>query len=588
MLDHGRLLDQDVFSFTRTGATYQTGQWLGEVVLAFVYRQASWLGVDLLRAVLVGAAVFFVARATARVQPHIGWAAVPILATILVSRTIWGDRPQLFTLALVPAVFDLLLAVRLERRPRLLWILPPLFVLWGNLHGAFAIGLVLVTVFAIEAVLVRESALRRPLVLALAACVVMTPFLAAGIPAVLGRRPLAPVALPRAIVVAACALFALAVATVAAVAAPRAPDLAAYPADALDALATAHGNLLNEYDWGGYLIFASPSHPLFIDGRRATLFLPGVLDAFEEAVRPHRHVRLDHRGPSGPARPMARRRPHRARVRGGVVARGDRAPRARGRPARDARRRCRARGASGPSPPGAPRGAAGDHALALRVRRPSAARGVRPLRRADLAAPGRTEGIVAGARRDRPAPRPLVESPRIERARTRPHPHRARGARAARWRLPPHRRAARGGRALRDAPHACGLRIVGLVGRSLPRAAALHRGGGRAEPAQRTGPHLRPCPRARPGDRVPRSRRAPRGGRAPAAGRVRLAHRGAPHAVLRDRGGPVSRGGGTGGARVARAARRHLGPRPRRFAGAVLVAGRRRRRRRAGGAAPPP
>ena len=119
MLDHGRLLDQDVFSFTRTGATYQTGQWLGEVVLAFVYRQASWLGVDVLRAVLVGAAAFFVARATARVQPHIGWAAVPILATILVSRTIWGDRPQLFTLALVPAVFDLLLAVRLERRPRL-------------------------------------------------------------------------------------------------------------------------------------------------------------------------------------------------------------------------------------------------------------------------------------------------------------------------------------------------------------------------------------------------------------------------------------------------------------------------------------
>src|SRR5207247_1438093 len=78
MLDHGRLLDQDVFSFTRTGATYQTGQWLGEVVLAFVYRQASWLGVDVLRAVLVGAAAFFVARATARVQPHIGWAAVPI------------------------------------------------------------------------------------------------------------------------------------------------------------------------------------------------------------------------------------------------------------------------------------------------------------------------------------------------------------------------------------------------------------------------------------------------------------------------------------------------------------------------------
>src|SRR5207245_2238317 len=212
------------------------------------------------------------------------------------------------------------------------------------------------------------------------ACVVMTPFLAAGIPAVLGRRPLAPVALPRAIVVAACALFALAVATVAAVAAPRAPDLAAHPADALDARAPSDRGV-GSSSRGREAFSRRPA------GRRCRLrrarddpgrerhrplvaSRDGTADA-RPRPRPHRRVRLDHRGPSGPARPMARRRPHRARVRRGVVARGDRAPRARGRPARDARRRRGARGASGPSPRGAPRGAAGAHALPLRVRRPS-------------------------------------------------------------------------------------------------------------------------------------------------------------------------------------------------------------------------
>src|SRR5207245_8500947 len=52
---------------------------------------------------------------------------------------------------------------------------------YTTLFRSFAIGLVLVTAFAIEAVLVRESALRRPLVLALAASVVASALNPAGV-----------------------------------------------------------------------------------------------------------------------------------------------------------------------------------------------------------------------------------------------------------------------------------------------------------------------------------------------------------------------------------------------------------------------
>ena len=396
MLDHGRLLDHDVFSFTRAGAPYASGQWLGQLALALAFRAGGWVGIDVLRAALVGTGAFFLARAVLRVQPHPAWATPPLLVTLLVTKTVWGDRPQLFTLALFPLVLDLLLAARLDGRLRRLALVPPLLVLWANLHGAFPAGLALVAVFTIEAALARAR--WRPFALALAAaalasqlnpasgralgwavgyvatswgyiveerppdiltgpglafaalllaalasalalgregvgralgapllwpglvvpfallglaiqrqlplaCVVLAPFVAGAVPAALGRVPgpgaapalgpasalgrvpaLAPL-VPRRLGVLAALALAGAVGATAALAAARAPDLTAYPAGALPALRAASGNLLNEYDWGGFLIREAPEHPVFLDGRGALLYVPGVLDEFERAVR---------------------------------------------------------------------------------------------------------------------------------------------------------------------------------------------------------------------------------------------------------------------------------------------------------------
>lgn len=380
-LDHGRILDRDIYSFTRSGTPYDSAQWLGQVVLAIAHRAGGWVGIDLLRGALVGVSAFFVARATLRVQPHVGWATPAIVATLLVSSTRWSDRPQLFTLAFAPFVLDTLLAARLEARTRRLAILPPLFLLWANLHAGFVVGLAMAGIVAAEALVSRApqarvlslafiasavasqlnpavfgaigyafsytstpwpfiveelpTNVRSPVGLILAvllfgalgsavllgrdairdrigppllwaallipfaflglavqrhvslACAVLAPFASAAIPAALGRPPTTAPSLPRGPTLAISAFISLAVATVAVSGAPRAPDLDAYPAAALPALAAARGNLLNEYDWGGYLIHEAPQHPTFVDGRGALLFVPDVLEDFGRAV----HVR---------------------------------------------------------------------------------------------------------------------------------------------------------------------------------------------------------------------------------------------------------------------------------------------------------
>jgi hypothetical protein len=123
------------------------------------------------------------------------------------------------------------------------------------------------------------------------------PYLAAALPEVLERlgirigRP-APGSVP--------ALFsvALAAAVLAAslVTAPREPDLRGFPVAAAQALRSEDGRLLNDYDWGGFLIWFARGDPVFVDGRLRP-YVGEVLDDYSAAVdvRPEWRAVLDER-----------------------------------------------------------------------------------------------------------------------------------------------------------------------------------------------------------------------------------------------------------------------------------------------------
>lgn len=65
---------------------------------------------------------------------------------------------------------------------------------------------------------------------------------------------------------------------------PTTPDTSAYPAGALPTLRSTTGILLNEYDWGGYLIWNAPQRPVFVDGRLFPFVTDGVLDQYRAAL----------------------------------------------------------------------------------------------------------------------------------------------------------------------------------------------------------------------------------------------------------------------------------------------------------------
>jgi hypothetical protein len=371
MLDHREFLRQDIYSSTVNGLHFGIGEWLGQIALAGAFAVSGWAGVAILRATLLAVAAFFVVRLTRRGGAP-WWISLPVAAAaLLVSMIAWTDRPQLFTLALFPALLELLFTLPPGFSRRLL-LLPALLLLWTNLHGGYLLGVVVVAIFAVESVLTNG---RRslPLLLTAIACVAVTfvnpapldfagaaredflhppRFLAEFLPPdvvtpagalfagfvmlVIGTALLrggslreamllgplvflaftaqrhmvffcfaaAPFVATRLSEVAAparswltrwhlreipprlrfpIALVLLIAAIASGLVAPTRPDERTYPSGALAALRTGNGVLLNEYDWGGYLIFNLRERPVFIDGRYVP-YLGGVLEDYRALV----------------------------------------------------------------------------------------------------------------------------------------------------------------------------------------------------------------------------------------------------------------------------------------------------------------
>lgn len=151
---------------------HPNGQWLGQALLYLAYAAGGAPGARLLAGLVLSAA-YGLTLARARLGgAGLRGSAVAVLLAVLLGAGNFGIRSQLFSYVLFAATY---LILGLHRsRPGLVWLLPPLFALWSQLHGAFVIGLALIVLHAggeaIDAAVERArggtAALRPPVRLA--------------------------------------------------------------------------------------------------------------------------------------------------------------------------------------------------------------------------------------------------------------------------------------------------------------------------------------------------------------------------------------------------------------------------------------
>lgn len=148
LANHLNLLGNDPYTYTVSGHHWTMHEWLFEVLVAVIYNSGglgaivaalsllTWLGI---------VAILLRARFHTRNRLALGMA---VIVGVVAANPIWGPRDQMidFTFSCV-----LLLVVErhLCRGGRILWLLPPLFLLWTNLHGGFVIGLTFLGLIAV-------------------------------------------------------------------------------------------------------------------------------------------------------------------------------------------------------------------------------------------------------------------------------------------------------------------------------------------------------------------------------------------------------------------------------------------------------
>jgi hypothetical protein len=175
ILQNGRVPDRDIFSFTKAGEPWFAWEWLWDVTFGWLHLHVGMAAVLAASMLVLCCTYAILFRLVRRNCPNVLLAFALTAFAAAGSSMHWLARPHLFTLLFVAVYCAILQRVQAGRTRLLLW-LPPLMVLWTNLHGGFFVGIFLIGCYGAGEL--ATWLVEKDLVLARAALLRSRPYLA--------------------------------------------------------------------------------------------------------------------------------------------------------------------------------------------------------------------------------------------------------------------------------------------------------------------------------------------------------------------------------------------------------------------------
>lgn len=142
----GSIPTSDPFSYTVTGQPWVTHEWLAEVIFHLVHRSTGVGGLIILKSFILAAGVTLLLSLALRKRgTAVPFLLLPVFLFPMALRPF--VRPHIFTLFFTCVLLFLVSLHRETGKRSWLYFIPPVFLLWANLHSGVTLGLIILAAF---------------------------------------------------------------------------------------------------------------------------------------------------------------------------------------------------------------------------------------------------------------------------------------------------------------------------------------------------------------------------------------------------------------------------------------------------------
>lgn len=142
LVQHHQFPRQDMYSFTAAAKPWVNTEWLSEIPFYLAYRAFGLSGLKAITFVLPSILMLLVLYLCYQESRNFKASIAVCCFASLLAVVSYGPRTILFGYVLLIVLLIILQRLR-QRGNAPLWLLPPLFCVWANTHGSWAIGLIL-------------------------------------------------------------------------------------------------------------------------------------------------------------------------------------------------------------------------------------------------------------------------------------------------------------------------------------------------------------------------------------------------------------------------------------------------------------
>ena len=151
ILAHRAVPHQDFFSYTMAGRPWYAWEWLWDLCFGWLHLHWGLAGVVAASVAILCFMSGLLFRLVLRGCDNRLIAFAATFVAVSASAMHWLARPHLVTMLFLVIWLSMLARVE-DSRTRLLWWMPPLTILWTNLHGGFFVGIMILCMYAAGAI----------------------------------------------------------------------------------------------------------------------------------------------------------------------------------------------------------------------------------------------------------------------------------------------------------------------------------------------------------------------------------------------------------------------------------------------------